>query len=458
MAIPTTPAAPRVSQPPVPEAPIDIEAWTEEASEALGAIHITPPAARIAPPAAIRGTTVTLDIPLDDHVQPHAQSGENGQATAAQAVRTGYTRRQEPLRRDSLKRREALLKGKEGSRQRRRWENDRLLNNPHAQPPLPSDWEVRPQYQFHYVPYAVASYWDKELAARNAARNTKGAKPAVSKEEEAAAEALKQVRERLKKKRAARSMLEDIEREVRKFVEKWEDRARKDEQDDLIDPDSEDEQIVFVGRNGQMSDMRAAEEELRKDLMVFDSLVGDRSAAFGRWLVHSIAAYYGLETWSITTGTPAKREAYIGIKENRRKTGHRNAMRRPLPQPLWSMPKPLEPTLSSLRDLIKHAHPEAKAYSNTTTKAAKNELRTKLTKTTVLIRTNLDLLDQERDEWWKTKAQLRRQLAEAGDEEKLKKLHLINNSITAMMRDMRARLGVWVRWGLGVGEEELEVE
>lgn len=84
----------------------------------------------------------------------------------------------------------------------------------------------------------------------------------------------------MKKKRAARNMLQDIEREVRTFVEKWEDKVRKDEQDDLIDPDSEDEQIVFVGRNGQMSDMRA-EQELRKDLMVFDSLVGDRSAAFG---------------------------------------------------------------------------------------------------------------------------------------------------------------------------------
>lgn len=155
------------------------------------------------------------------------------------------------------------------------------MNNPHAQPPLPSDWEVRPQYQFHYVPYSVASYWDKELAARNAARNTKGMKPAVSKEEEAAADALKELRERLKKKRAARNMLEDIEREVRKFVEKWEDKVRKDEQEGVVDPDSEDEQIVFVGRNGQMSDMRTAEEELRKDLMVFDSLVGDRSAAFG---------------------------------------------------------------------------------------------------------------------------------------------------------------------------------
>ncbi|GME43662.1 UV-damaged DNA-binding protein [Neofusicoccum parvum] len=334
MAVDSTSAGAHPSHPAVPEEPIDIEAWTADAAQALGAIHITPPAAR---PAA-RGATVMLDIPLDDHVIPRAQSGENGDTTAAQAVRSGYTRRREPLRRDSLKRREALLKGKEGSRQRRRWENDRLLNNPHAQPPLPSDWEVRPQYQFHYVPYSVASYWDKELAARNAARNTKGMKPAVSKEEEAAADALKELRERLKKKRAARNMLEDIEREVRKFVEKWEDKVRKDEQEGVVDPDSEDEQIVFVGRNGQMSDMRTAEEELRKDLMVFDSLVGDRSAAFGRWLVHSIAAYYGLETWSVTTGTPAKREAYIGIKENKMKTGHRNAAsRKPLPQPLWSI-------------------------------------------------------------------------------------------------------------------------
>lgn len=132
------------------------------------------------------------------------------------------------------------------------------------------------------MPYSIASFWDKEMAARSAARNTKGTKPAVSKEEEAATEALKELRERMKKKRAARNMLEAIEKEVRKFVEKWEDKVRKDEQDGVIeDPDSEDEQIVFVGRNGQMSDMRAADEELRKDLMVFDSLVGDRSAAFG---------------------------------------------------------------------------------------------------------------------------------------------------------------------------------
>ena len=33
-----------------------------------------------------------------------------------------------------------------------------------------------------------------------------------------------------------------------------------------------------------------------------------------RWLVHNIATYYGLRTWSVTVGDPARREAYVGIK------------------------------------------------------------------------------------------------------------------------------------------------
>lgn len=34
-----------------------------------------------------------------------------------------------------------------------------------------------------------------------------------------------------------------------------------------------------------------------------------------RWLVHSLATYYELRTWSITTDdTPARREAYVGIQ------------------------------------------------------------------------------------------------------------------------------------------------
>lgn len=33
-----------------------------------------------------------------------------------------------------------------------------------------------------------------------------------------------------------------------------------------------------------------------------------------RWLVHSIASYYGLHTWSVTVGEPARREAYVGFR------------------------------------------------------------------------------------------------------------------------------------------------
>lgn len=47
--------------------------------------------------------------------------------------------------------------------------------------------------------------------------------------------------------------------------------------------DSEDEEIVFVGRNGTMSDeqRRTVEEELEREKLVFDSLEADHGASFG---------------------------------------------------------------------------------------------------------------------------------------------------------------------------------
>lgn len=56
----------------------------------------------VTPDKLIRGTSVKISVPLD--------------------VRSPVPARK-LVRRDSLDRREAFLKGKEGSRQRRRWEN-----------------------------------------------------------------------------------------------------------------------------------------------------------------------------------------------------------------------------------------------------------------------------------------------------------------------------------------------
>jgi hypothetical protein len=81
------------------QATVEIKAWTVSALQSL---NISP---------SVRGTGATLSIPLD--------SDEARKATS-------YKPRKEPLKRDSQKRREALLKGKEGSRRRQRWENGEL--------------------------------------------------------------------------------------------------------------------------------------------------------------------------------------------------------------------------------------------------------------------------------------------------------------------------------------------
>jgi hypothetical protein len=99
----------------------NIETWTEQATVALSAISLSPA-------QATRGTRVSLAIPLDGTAPAQASraADTNTQANSATATpphpSSGYQRR-EPIRRDSLKRRESLLKGKEGSRRRQRWEN-----------------------------------------------------------------------------------------------------------------------------------------------------------------------------------------------------------------------------------------------------------------------------------------------------------------------------------------------
>ncbi|KAF2835220.1 hypothetical protein M501DRAFT_999248 [Patellaria atrata CBS 101060] len=310
-----------------------IEAWTEQAAVALAGITIS------APPIP---TPVALEIPLD----AHERQQRIAPAPIANDILDGYVKRKEPLRRDSLKRREALKMGREGSRRRQRWENDRLLHNPYAQPPLSSDWEVRPTCPVRHVPYYLAPLWDAKLAADRAAERADLKKAGSYKTTGATAEdatdkVSKEVREKLKRARGAKGLLMDLEQEVRNFVERWDEQEAQKEKEGLFDPDSEDEEIVFVGRNGQMSDMppspkRDEREPLPKDKLVFDSLADDKGASFGRWLVHSIGAYYGLRTWSVTKGNPARREAYVGIKVKKTHTVKRGSAIQ-LPRPLYGM-------------------------------------------------------------------------------------------------------------------------
>ncbi|RJE27378.1 hypothetical protein PHISCL_00254 [Aspergillus sclerotialis] len=316
-----------------------ISAWTEQAAASLQGMTISDtrdePVSIVDSATArtgLRGASVSLAIPLDDDIPvTESQStsrvkfvGRSGQPQQTQSV---TFRRREPIRRDSLRRREALLKGKDGSRRRQRWENDRLLNNPWAEPPSPNDWTIQPTYPRHDpMPYYLAPLWDVHYAHidRKSSKQSKdGAKDAKHR-------IPKDLRLKLKHARAARGMLQDLEEEVRQFIQKWNTKQlllQKEGLADapLYDEDSEDE-VVFVGRNGQMHDSPTRKERFREmresmnnpserdgEKMVFESSIDDRAAGFGRWLVYSIASYYGLHTWSVTVGEPARREAYVGF-------------------------------------------------------------------------------------------------------------------------------------------------
>jgi hypothetical protein len=117
---------------------VDIEAWTVAALESLS----------VAPIA--RGTGNALSIPLDAE-HPTSAPGNGAAArmklrgvafeTAADAFgATIAPPRLTPSRRDSMRKRDELVKGKEGSRQRRRWENGTHIHT------LPLPTPLRPVY------------------------------------------------------------------------------------------------------------------------------------------------------------------------------------------------------------------------------------------------------------------------------------------------------------------------
>jgi hypothetical protein len=130
--------------------------------------------------------------------------------------------------------------------------------------------------------------WDAEAFERSIERKMRGRKQGkragISPAEEAASNVPKEVRSKLKHARAARGLLQDLEEEVRIFLQKWNEKEAKSREDGLHDADSEEEEIVFVGRNGQMHDNPTGErtiENLQRNKLVFEGLADDRGASFG---------------------------------------------------------------------------------------------------------------------------------------------------------------------------------
>ena len=172
---------------------------------------------------------------------------------------------------------------------------DRLMNNPWATPPLPSDWEVRPTYPIRSVPYYLAPLWDaaefqrsveEKMSHRKGKAAYKRGRSHMTPAEEAASNVPKEVRAKLKRARAAKGLLMDLEEQVRLFLQKWGEKEERRKEEGLADADSEEEEIVFVGRNGVMHDspgrkQKEEAENVARQKMLFDGLEDDKGASFG---------------------------------------------------------------------------------------------------------------------------------------------------------------------------------
>ncbi|RMZ81403.1 hypothetical protein DV738_g2287, partial [Chaetothyriales sp. CBS 135597] len=323
---------------------------------------------------AMDKTTIRPELQLPIRTVAVSGSKPVGSTTAvattpARTSTTTYPARKSS-RQDGLDRREMLLRGKEGSRQRRRWENDRLLSNPWAQPPLPSDWEVRPTHPVRNIPYYLAPLWEAAELQRAVESRLRGRKNSrtirarrhnglkrTGSPDEAAAMVPKELRARLKHNRTAKWLLQDLEEEVRAFVKQWQQSeagSRDKGVDDMpLTSDSEDDDtVVFAGRGAVTHDARKREQKDKSDRwphkvsnekLVFEGADGDRGAGFARWLVHCVGSYYGLRTWSVTTqveGAECRRQAYVGVDNRARANMARGFDGRrdvELPFPLWGL-------------------------------------------------------------------------------------------------------------------------
>ncbi|KAK6343337.1 hypothetical protein TWF730_010928 [Orbilia blumenaviensis] len=328
-----------------------------------------------------------VTIPLDQPEPVVKVVNIEGDAEAAPSTAPRRT----PLRRDSMKRREALLKGKEGTRRRQRWENDNFLANPFFAPPTDEDFSPAALHPRRIVRYEFATLWDPSNPAKygyaTAHHVPSSAKGAASCDEKRVPKNLK---DRLKRSKGAMDLLKSLEEEVRRYaatlwgcvdeychgsnevaVEDAEEDQDFDKMDTSVDfgsakksiveeelKDSEDEEIVFIPRMKTVQlnpstegSVQAKKADIQREVYipvlgppleksVFEAPHDDQGASFGRWLVHSIALYYGLRSWSETQGNPARRIAFVGAQpgeKKRLKSGRSLKHPKALPRPLWMM-------------------------------------------------------------------------------------------------------------------------
>jgi R3H-associated N-terminal domain len=184
------------------------------------------------------------------------------------------------------------------------------MNNPWAQPPLPSDWHVMPTHPVRVVPYFLAPLWEERLAARREEERERRLKlqkqrngyAKGSVDESSVVHVPKDLRSKMKRAKAAKGLLFDLEEDIRSFVAGWQANDGRErtvsfgsavDVDEAICTDDSEDDIVFVGRNGKTHDdppspkvSKSREDmvlvdDMLAEKLVFGALADDKGAKFG---------------------------------------------------------------------------------------------------------------------------------------------------------------------------------
>lgn len=170
------------------------------------------------------------------------------------------------------------------------------MHVPNAQPPQPDDWEIRPTHQVHRVPYQLAQFWDRGV--RQSIEDKMSRLAAQRKRQQLACggatglgrgEVPRDLREQAKRSPVIRTWVRTLEDPVRDYVRSRAEKSQEDHGAEALD--SEDEEIVFVGRNagaatrsgfrgGWKTAHREVDEETVDQGLVFDSFGDDEGASF----------------------------------------------------------------------------------------------------------------------------------------------------------------------------------
>lgn len=115
-------------------------------------------------------------------------------------------------------------------------------------------------------------------------------------------------------------------------------------------------------------------------------------------------------------------------------------------------PKAVEASKTDLDFLVDSIHDEFVEYQQSKAKSVTIPLPKSLLELCCTLSHQLDALEIERENWWTSPESRAKRLRfeQEGSQKNLSELHKINNNTSASFEALYARLGVFVKWSLGM--------